>query len=89
MKSLQREPAAAAGIVAALLSVALVYGIVTTEQATAWSGLAAVLVPLIPLAQARWTRRRVFSPDTIREAGYDPAAVQRRADDPRIPRCDR
>lgn len=83
MNAMQKEPALVAGAVAALLGLLLVYGVVTTEQAAAWQGLAVVL---IPIAQALWTRSRVFSPNTIREAGLNPEKVEADAADPDVHR---
>jgi hypothetical protein len=81
MNLLKKEPAAAAGV-AAVLAVALVYRWVTPEQAVAWEALAMLVV--VPIAQALWTRSRVFSPNTIQQAGLNPEEVQRRADDPAV-----
>ena len=88
MSPLQKEPAVTIGAaVAAVMALLVYYGVLDIEGAGVWSTV--LLVVVVPLAQALLTRMGVFSPNTIREAGFDPQSVKERAADPQIPRCDR
>ena len=87
MNPIQKEPAVTIGVaVGAMMGLLLAYDVVDTEKAAAWS---AFLLVALPIIQGVFTRFHVFSPNTIREAGLDPAAVKERAEDPSIPRCEK
>jgi 2-hydroxychromene-2-carboxylate isomerase len=81
-----KEPALKAGAFGtAVVAVLLAYRIVNAQQALAWSTLLTMaLTALVPLAQAWWTRRKVMPVATIKQAGLDPEAVNRAADDPAV-----
>jgi Mg/Co/Ni transporter MgtE len=88
MNPMQKEPAVTIGAgVAAVMGLLVYYGVLDLEGAGLWTTF--LVVVAVPLAQALLTRMGVFSPNTIREAGLDPAAVKERAADPTVPRCDR
>jgi hypothetical protein len=88
MNPLQKEPALTSGVgVAAIMALLVYYGVLDLEGAGLWTTVLTVVG--VPLVQAIFTRFHVFSENTIREAGLDPAAVVRRADDPSVPRCDK
>jgi hypothetical protein len=47
-----------------------------------------IAVATVVTGVVAWIARRfAFSENTIREAGFDPAAVEARAADPSVPRC--
>lgn len=65
-----REPAVLRGIVTAALALAASLGF---SASTEINGAAEVWLPLlstlVPIAQAAWTRRAVFSPETVEKIG--------------------
>jgi hypothetical protein len=82
MNRLAKEPALAAGAVAAaVLGVLVVYGVLAVEQARAWEAL---LVVAIPLLQGWWTRAKSLPVATLHEAGISVETVQDRAADPNV-----
>ena len=81
MNPVRREPAVAVGLVTAFLGVLLVYGVLDEKQAAAWG---AFLFALIPVVQGVVTRFFVMPVAVVKEAGYDPACVNERADDPNV-----
>jgi hypothetical protein len=89
MRLMQKEPAMLAGgagaIINAALALAVARGWLAAEEAGLWGALAVALAAaLLPLLQGKFTRERVYSPHTIRQAGLSPAQVQRDADDPAV-----
>lgn len=76
-----KEPALTAGAFgSAVVALLLAYRIVNAEQALAWGTILTMcLTALVPMAQAWWTRRKVFAPATLEAAGLDPKAVEREA----------
>lgn len=84
MNTTQREPVLFAGFVAAALTLLVLYGVLDAQKAAGWQALAVAAIPLVQFAASWWARGRVFSPNTIRQAGLDPEAVQADADDPDV-----
>lgn len=89
MSAIQKEPAMIAGgigaVVNAALALAVGRGWLAADEAGDWGTLVvALLALLLPVLQGMWTRSRVFSPHTIREAGLSPAQVLRDADNPAV-----
>lgn len=82
----KKEPALTAGAFGtAVVALLLAYRIINAEQALAWSTLIAmVLTALVPFAQALYTRWKSMPVHTIKEAGLDPEAVNRAADNPDV-----
>jgi hypothetical protein len=73
---MQREPALAAGFVAALIALAVAYGILDLERARLWKALA---VAALPLLQAWWTRQKVVPVAKVHDAGISVAEINARA----------
>lgn len=85
---LQTEPAVTVATgVSALMALLVYYGVLDVQGAGVWTTFGIVVI--IPFLQALITRMHVFSENTIRDAGLDPAAVEERASDPQIPRCNK
>jgi hypothetical protein len=89
MSVMQKEPAMIAGTVGAVvnaaLALAVLKGWLDAAEAGLWGTLLiALAAALLPALQGWWTRSRVFSPNTIREAGLSPAQVAEDAANPDV-----
>jgi hypothetical protein len=81
---IRSEPVITTATVAVLLD-AIVTQVLPKLEAPVHVALVSVLVAVVAVVARRFS----FSENTIREAGLDPAAVERRAADPTQRRCDR
>lgn len=67
-KILQTEPARFISLIAAVLGLALSFGLLTQTRADAWVAIATAALPvLLPLIQGAITRQTVFAPDTVQK----------------------
>lgn len=71
------EPAAAFGIVGAVIALLVSYGVLDASRASLWS---AFLVAIVPLAQGWITRRYVMPVEKIKDAGISPESITQRAE---------
>jgi hypothetical protein len=76
---LSKEPAVIIAAVAALVQAVAIYFTGDPEaDVTQWAA------PVLTMLAGLLTRGRVFSHNTVREAGYTPKELQTRADSPSI-----
>lgn len=73
----QNEPAAALGVVGAIIALLVAYGLMDANKAPMWSALAVAVVPLV---QAWVTRHLVMPVSKIRDAGLSPQQITNRAE---------
>jgi fucose 4-O-acetylase-like acetyltransferase len=79
---LKREPAVIIAALAAIVQgVAIIF---TGDPSTQTDWATPILTALVTMLAGLWTRRRVFSENTVREAGYTPAELVARANSPHI-----
>jgi len=90
MALIKSEPVASTGASAGAFAIVVAYlvGLAFPTMPIAVQGAVTALVvgPVIATFVAV-ARRHSFAENTLREAGLDPAAVSRNADDPSIKRC--
>lgn len=80
---IRQEPVVTTATLAVLLNAGVAYLLPHAEVPVRAALVSLLLVPAV------WVARRFsFSEETIRQAGLDPDAVQARADNPSVPRCD-
>lgn len=77
----KKEPALLYGVLTAALALAVAYGFISSEKLGLWQAL---VVALLPLLQALFTRREVMPVSTINDAGLTTNTVQGMAEDPAV-----
>lgn len=78
---LNKEPAVILAVLAAIAQAAVMYFTDNVEADTDW------LMPILTVLAGFITRQKVFSEDTVREAGITPEELVKRAGNPSIPKA--